>query len=74
MLVYAMFFSNVIRSVVVLDHFLTNSGLGMWFIHMSLYTRSKVSWFSFAFGSSFVRQEVSSWPAGGFTRRFGFRV
>ena len=51
-LVYAMFFSDAIRSAVVLKYFLTNSVIGMRFIHMSSYIRFKVLRFSFAFGSS----------------------
>ena len=54
MLVYAMFFSDAIKSPVVLKYFLTKSVIGMRFIHMSSNIRFKVLRFSFAFGSSFA--------------------
>ena len=51
MLVYAMFFSDAIKSSVVLKYFRTKSVMGMQFSHMSLYISSTVLRFSFAFGS-----------------------
>ena len=54
MLVYAMFFSDAIKSSVVLKYFRTKSVMGMQFSHMSLYISSNVLRFSFAFWSSFA--------------------
>ena len=49
-----MFFSDAIKSPVVLKYFLTNSVIGMRFIHMSSYILSKILRVSFAFQSSFA--------------------